>query len=81
MAEDWRYRSIRSGDGPIHAFLVLTEDEALAKADAIDRAVSAGTDQGHRSPACRSRWKDNLCTSGVRNDVFEPDSRRLDPAL
>jgi aspartyl-tRNA(Asn)/glutamyl-tRNA(Gln) amidotransferase subunit A len=58
------YRSIRAGDGPIHAFLVLTEDEALAKADAIDRAVADGTDAGPLA-GVPIALKDNLCTSGV----------------
>jgi aspartyl-tRNA(Asn)/glutamyl-tRNA(Gln) amidotransferase subunit A len=57
-------RAIRAGDAPIHAFLVVTEDAALARADAIDAAVARGEDPGPLA-GVPIALKDNLCTIGT----------------
>jgi aspartyl-tRNA(Asn)/glutamyl-tRNA(Gln) amidotransferase subunit A len=58
------YRAIKGGDGPLHAFLILTEEAALAKADAVDQSVAAGRDPGPLA-GVPIALKDNLCTLGV----------------
>jgi aspartyl-tRNA(Asn)/glutamyl-tRNA(Gln) amidotransferase subunit A len=57
-------RSIRTGDGPLHAFLVVTEEAALARADAVDAAVARGDDPGPLA-GVPIALKDNLCTIGT----------------
>jgi aspartyl-tRNA(Asn)/glutamyl-tRNA(Gln) amidotransferase subunit A len=55
---------IRAGDGPIHAFLVVTEEAALERADAVDAAVARGEDPGPLA-GVPIALKDNLCTIGT----------------
>jgi aspartyl-tRNA(Asn)/glutamyl-tRNA(Gln) amidotransferase subunit A len=64
LAEE-AFRRIGETEGKIHAFLTLTRDEALARADALDAELRAGKDRGplHGIPVA---LKDNLCTRGVR---------------
>jgi aspartyl-tRNA(Asn)/glutamyl-tRNA(Gln) amidotransferase subunit A len=57
-------RSIRAGDGSIHAFLVVTEGAALARADALDAAIARGEDPGPLA-GVPIALKDNLCTIGT----------------
>jgi len=56
--------AIAAGDGDIHAFLEVTAERALERADAIDRAVAAGSDPGPLA-GVPVALKDNLCTRGV----------------
>jgi aspartyl-tRNA(Asn)/glutamyl-tRNA(Gln) amidotransferase subunit A len=57
-------RSIREADGALHAFLVVTEEAALAKADAVDAALARGEDPGPLA-GVPIALKDNLCTIGT----------------
>ncbi len=54
---------IATGDD-IHAFLEVLADEALARADAIDRSVADGEDPGPLA-GVPIALKDNLCTRGI----------------
>jgi len=56
--------AIAAGDPEIHAFLEVLDDDARARADAIDRAVAAGEDPGPLA-GVPVALKDNLCTRGV----------------
>ena len=58
------YRAIHERDAALHAFLVLTEDQAFAQADAVDRAVANGEDPGPLA-GVPIALKDNLCTTGI----------------
>ena len=53
-----------AGDGTVHAFLHLLEEEARQAADAVDRAVAAGQDPGPLA-GVPVALKDNLCTRGI----------------
>ncbi len=56
--------AIGAGDGEIHAFNLVTTDEALAQADAVDAKVARGEDPGPLA-GVPVALKDNLCTRGV----------------
>ncbi len=56
--------SVAALDGPIHAFLHLDHDGALAAADRVDATVSAGGDPGPLA-GVPVALKDNLCTRGI----------------
>jgi aspartyl-tRNA(Asn)/glutamyl-tRNA(Gln) amidotransferase subunit A len=58
------YRAIHANDEALHAFLVLTEDQAITQADAVDRAVANGEDPGPLA-GVPIALKDNLCTLGI----------------
>jgi aspartyl-tRNA(Asn)/glutamyl-tRNA(Gln) amidotransferase subunit A len=51
-------------DGQLHAFNLVTADEARAAADEVDRKVAAGEDPGPLA-GVPVALKDNLCTRGV----------------
>ena len=51
-------------NGELNVFLEVLADEARAQADAVDAAVAAGRDPGHR-PGVPVALKDNLCTRGI----------------
>jgi aspartyl-tRNA(Asn)/glutamyl-tRNA(Gln) amidotransferase subunit A len=51
-------------DPEIHAFLEVLADDALARADEIDRAVATGSDPGPLA-GVPVALKDNLCTTGI----------------
>jgi aspartyl-tRNA(Asn)/glutamyl-tRNA(Gln) amidotransferase subunit A len=55
---------IEAGDDALHAFNLVTAEEALAHADAIDAQVAAGTDPGPLA-GVPVALKDNLCTTGI----------------
>jgi aspartyl-tRNA(Asn)/glutamyl-tRNA(Gln) amidotransferase subunit A len=55
---------IEAGDPTLHAFNLVTAEEALAHADAIDAQVAAGTDPGPLA-GVPVALKDNLCTTGI----------------
>jgi len=56
--------AIDAREGEIHAFNLVTRDEALAAADAVDAAVARGEDPGPLA-GVPVALKDNLCTRGV----------------
>jgi len=56
--------SIAAGDGKIHAFVHLSDGEAMAAAEAVDRVVAAGGDPGPLA-GVPVALKDNLCTRGI----------------
>ncbi len=56
--------SIDAGEERIHAFNLVTRDEARAQAVAVDRRVAAGGDPGPLA-GVPVALKDNLCTRGV----------------
>jgi aspartyl-tRNA(Asn)/glutamyl-tRNA(Gln) amidotransferase subunit A len=58
------YAAIKANDPSIHAFLVLTEEAALEKADAVDQSVANGIDPGPLA-GVPIALKDNLCTAGT----------------
>jgi aspartyl-tRNA(Asn)/glutamyl-tRNA(Gln) amidotransferase subunit A len=58
------YAAIHARDAELHAFLVLTEEQAFAQADAVDRAVANGEDPGLLA-GVPIALKDNLCTLGI----------------
>ncbi len=55
---------IAARDGELHAFNLVTADEALAAADGVDRVVAAGGDPGPLA-GVPIALKDNLCTVGI----------------
>ncbi len=56
--------AIEAGDEAIHAFNLVTADEARAQARAVDRKVADGGDPGLLA-GVPVALKDNLCTRGV----------------
>ncbi len=56
--------TIEAGDGAIHAFNLVTADEARAEADALDRRIAAGERPGPLA-GVPVALKDNLCTQGI----------------
>jgi len=56
--------AIADRDGELHAFNLVTTDEALARADEIDAVVAAGADPGPLA-GVPVALKDNLCTTGI----------------
>jgi len=56
--------TISQDDGTIHAFNLVTADEARARATAIDRQVARGEDPGPLA-GVPVALKDNLCTRGL----------------
>jgi aspartyl-tRNA(Asn)/glutamyl-tRNA(Gln) amidotransferase subunit A len=56
--------AIADRDGELHAFNLVTTDEALARADEIDAVVAAGADPGPLA-GVPVALKDNLCTNGI----------------
>ncbi len=56
--------AIESGDGAVHAFNLVTADQARGEARAVDRVVEAGDDPGLLA-GVPVALKDNLCTRGV----------------
>jgi len=61
---DERLTAIESSDGALHAFNHVMADEARVAADAVDRAVAAGSDPGPLAGVAVA-LKDNMCTRGV----------------
>jgi len=55
---------ISAREGDVHAFNLVTADDARARADEIDRRVAAGDDPGPLA-GVPIALKDNLCTRGV----------------
>ena len=55
---------IAERDGEIHAFNLVTSDEARAQAEAVDAAVAAGDDPGALAGVPLA-LKDNMCTRGI----------------
>ncbi len=58
------FERIHALDGSIHAFLTLTEDEALAQARAADERIARG--EAGPLTGVPAALKDVLCTRGVR---------------
>jgi aspartyl-tRNA(Asn)/glutamyl-tRNA(Gln) amidotransferase subunit A len=56
--------AIAARDDELHAFNLVTADEALAAADAVDARVAAGEDPGPLA-GVPVALKDNLCTTGI----------------
>ncbi len=56
--------AIGARDGELHAFNLVTGDEALRAADSVDAQVAAGDDPGPLA-GVPIALKDNLCTSGI----------------
>jgi aspartyl-tRNA(Asn)/glutamyl-tRNA(Gln) amidotransferase subunit A len=56
--------AIDAREGELHAFNLVTAEEALAAADAIDAQVAAGDDPGPLA-GVPIALKDNLCTNGI----------------
>jgi aspartyl-tRNA(Asn)/glutamyl-tRNA(Gln) amidotransferase subunit A len=56
--------AIAAGDGEIHAFNLVTADQARQAALAVDRRVAAGEDPGPLA-GVPVALKDNMCTRGV----------------
>jgi aspartyl-tRNA(Asn)/glutamyl-tRNA(Gln) amidotransferase subunit A len=61
---DEHLAAIEAGDGAVHAFNLVTADQAREEARAIDRVVEAGDDPGPLA-GVPVALKDNLCTRGV----------------
>lgn len=61
---DAHLEAIAAGDSDIHAFNLVTADEARRAAAAVDEAVAAGRDPGPLA-GVPVALKDNLCTRGV----------------
>ncbi len=55
---------IAARDGAIHAFNTVTDEYAIAAAEAVDQAVAAGEDPGPLA-GVPVALKDNMCTRGV----------------
>jgi aspartyl-tRNA(Asn)/glutamyl-tRNA(Gln) amidotransferase subunit A len=56
--------AIEAGDGVVHAFNLVTADQAREEARAVDRVVDVGDDPGLLA-GVPVALKDNLCTRGV----------------
>jgi aspartyl-tRNA(Asn)/glutamyl-tRNA(Gln) amidotransferase subunit A len=56
--------AIDARDAELHAFNLVTREQALAAADEVDRKVAAGEDPGPLA-GVPVALKDNLCTTGV----------------
>jgi aspartyl-tRNA(Asn)/glutamyl-tRNA(Gln) amidotransferase subunit A len=56
--------AIEGREAELHAFNLVTGDEALAAADAVDAKVAAGEDPGPLA-GVPVALKDNLCTTGI----------------
>jgi aspartyl-tRNA(Asn)/glutamyl-tRNA(Gln) amidotransferase subunit A len=56
--------AIAARDDELHAFNLVTADEALAAADAVDARVASGEDPGPLA-GVPVALKDNLCTTGI----------------
>ncbi|MDE0215964.1 MAG: Asp-tRNA(Asn)/Glu-tRNA(Gln) amidotransferase subunit GatA [bacterium] len=56
--------AIEAGEAEIHAFNLVTAEQARARADEIDAAVAAGIDPGPLA-GVPVALKDNLCTRGM----------------
>ena len=56
--------AIAAREGELHAFNLVLADEALARADAVDRMVTGGGDPGPLA-GVPVALKDNLCTRGI----------------
>ncbi|HEX6425805.1 MAG TPA: Asp-tRNA(Asn)/Glu-tRNA(Gln) amidotransferase subunit GatA [Acidimicrobiales bacterium] len=56
--------AIAAGDGEIHAFNLVTPDQARQAALAVDRRLAAGDDPGPLA-GVPVALKDNMCTAGV----------------
>jgi len=56
--------AISARDGEVHAFLLVTADDARAAADALDATVAKGLDPGPLA-GVPVALKDNLCTRGT----------------
>lgn len=63
-AIDEHLEAIAQGDGDIHAFNLVTAEQARVRADEIDAQVTAGNDPGPLA-GVPVALKDNLCTRGV----------------
>ncbi len=61
---DAHLEQIAARDGDIHAFNLVTADEARAQADAIDADIAAGRPVGPLA-GVPIALKDNLCTHGI----------------
>lgn len=61
---DAHLEQIAARDGDIHAFNLVTADEARAHADSIDADIAAGRPVG-RLAGVPIALKDNLCTHGI----------------
>jgi aspartyl-tRNA(Asn)/glutamyl-tRNA(Gln) amidotransferase subunit A len=61
---DEHLAAIDARDGELHAFNLVTHDEARAAADAVDARVAAGEDPGPLA-GVPIALKDNLCTTGI----------------
>jgi aspartyl-tRNA(Asn)/glutamyl-tRNA(Gln) amidotransferase subunit A len=61
---DEHLAAIEAGDGAVHAFNLVTGNEARAEALAVDRVVADGGDPGPLA-GVPVALKDNLCTRGV----------------
>jgi aspartyl-tRNA(Asn)/glutamyl-tRNA(Gln) amidotransferase subunit A len=59
------YRRIKTVDGKISAYLLLTEEEAYRQADQVDRNIAKGEEIGDLAGVPLG-LKDILCTKGVR---------------
>src|SRR5436190_8071823 len=59
-----RLAAIAEREGEIHAFNLVTADEARAAADAVDARVKAGDDPGPLAGVTVA-LKDNFCTRGI----------------
>lgn len=59
------YRRIEEVEGKIHAYLMLTEDEAMRQAEEVDRKILKGEPIGVLA-GIPIGLKDILCTKGVR---------------
>ena len=55
---------ISARDDEIHAFNLVTEEQARARAEAVDAAVAAGDDPGPLAGVPLA-LKDNMCTQGI----------------
>ncbi len=58
------YRRIEKVDGKIHAYLMLTEEEAFRQADEVDRKIIRGEEIGDLA-GIPIGLKDILCTKGI----------------
>jgi aspartyl-tRNA(Asn)/glutamyl-tRNA(Gln) amidotransferase subunit A len=56
---------VSAGDGPVHAFVTVANEEAERAADSVDATVAAGRDPGPLA-GVPIALKDNLCTRGMQ---------------